>query len=197
MASGFIRIDDSQLRELEGLFSGVMPRQLTRARRTALNRTRRGAKARVSQQVRTKGKKRYNLPAARVKKGLILTRIRNNESFNVIGSRKSISLTTFSGTRDLFRSRRGVSVSILKGQRLRVASAFIRQPRGGAQVFRRAFVHGRSGKQVGRTPIDRLHGPSIAQMMEQNEVENDLADFLSERFNSELTRAINFALRRR
>ena len=194
MASSFIRIDDSQLRDLERLFSGVLPKELARARRTALSRTRRGAQSRVSTLIRERGKTNYNLTAKRIKKGVRVTPIRNNESFNVIGSNQKISLTSFVGTRDLKASCRGVSVAVIKGERKRIATGFIRQPLGGPQVFQRVF---RGGQQVGRHPIRRRTGPSIASMMRRNQAEEDLADFLQERFDSELARAINFALRRR
>lgn len=196
MGRGFIRIDDSQIKELDTLLSGTLPRELTKARRIALSRTRRGAQQRVSTLIRTRGEVKYNIPAGRAKKGIRVTGIRN-DAFLVIGENKPISLTSFSGTRDLFQSRRGVSVAIRKGKRTRISSAFIRQPIGGAQVYRREFFSGNSGRQVGRYPIKRLVGPSIANMMNRNSAEEDLAGFLQERFDSELERAIKFAVRRR
>ena len=193
---GLIRIDDSQIRELERTFSGILPQELTRAKRTALGRTRRGAQQRVSTLIRDRGEVRYNIPARRAKEGVRVTPLRN-DAFFVIGSNKPLSLTSFTGTRDLIASRRGVSVAIRKGQRARIASAFIRQPAGGPQVFRREFESGNSGKQVGRYPIKLLVGPSIANMMDRNSAEADLADFLQERFDSELAGAIRAALLRR
>lgn len=194
MASkGFIRIDDSQIRELESLFSGILPKELTRARRTALSRTRRGAQQRVSTLIRERGNTRYNLPARRAKDGIRLTPIRNS-AFIVIGSNKPISLTSFTGTRELIKSGRGVSIAVIKGERKRIATGFIRQPKGGPQVFQRVF---RGSRQVGRYPIKRLTGPSIADMMARNEAEDDLADFLQERFDNELKGAITAALLRR
>ena len=193
---GFIRIDDSQIRELERTFSGFLPKEMTRARRTALSRTRTSTKQRVSTLIRERGEVRYNIPARRAKDGITLSPIRN-DAFFVFGSNRPLSLTSFSGTRDLVASRRGVSVAIRKGQRVRIASAFIRQPTGGAQVFRREFESGNSGKQVGRYPIKRLVGPSIANMMNRNSAEEDLANFLQERFDSELAGALRAALLRR
>ena len=204
--SGFIRLDDSQLRELEGLFSGVFPNELKRARSMALNRTRRGAGTRVSQYLRTKGKIRYNLPAARVKAGLKITSVKQASYFNVIGNSKPISLTTYSSTRQLKKG--GVSVAVRKGARVKIQTGFIRSGLGGApQVFTRFGRAGsllprkemRRGYHAGktRTQIRALKGPSIAGMMRAADVETDLADFLLERFNTELARAINLALRRR
>ena len=191
---GLIRIDDRKVRELERLFSGVLPAQLKRARKIALSRTRRGAKTRVSQLIRVKGKKNYNIPASRAKKGITLGRIKD-EQFLVSGETKPLSLTTFSRTRDLFRSGAGVSVEVIKGNRTKIATGFIRQPTGGPQVFRREFVGGQSGPQVGRRPIRRLIGPSVAVMMNQNEAEDDLAEDLNDRFERELISALNRALR--
>ena len=199
---GFIRIDDSQVRDLESIFSGILPRELTKAKRTALSRTRRGAQQRVSTLIRDRGEVRYNIPARRAKKGITVTNIRNN-AFFVIGENKPISLTSFTGTRDLIRSRRGVSVAIRKGERTRISSGFIRtinvKARDGSttpvrQAFRREFI---GGKQVGRYSIKRLVGPSIANMMNRNEAEADLAGFLQDRFDSELKGAIRYALQRR
>lgn len=193
---GFIRIDDSQIRELESLFSGILPRELTKAKRTALSRTRRGAKKRVSTLIRDRGEVRYNIPARRAKQLIRVTSLRN-DAFFVIGSNKPLSLTSFTGTRDLIRSGRGVSVAIRKGERARIATGFIRQPKGGPQVFRREFVSGQRGQQVARYPIKRLVGPSIANMMNRNDAESDLADFLQDRFDRELKGAIRYALQRR
>lgn len=193
----FITLDSAGIRELERTVGQHLPKELDRARSIALNRTRRGAGTRVSQWIRTKGPKLYNIPAGRIKQGLTVTRVQNRESFRVIGSRKPISLTSFSGTRDLAASGKGVSVAILKGKRVRIASAFIRQPTGGAQVYRRRFVSGQSGAQFGRYPIRRLIGPSVATMMDQTKVEQDLVGFLFDRYETELDRAIRLALRRR
>lgn len=204
-SKGFIRIDDSQIRELESLFSGILPRELTRARRTALSRTRRGTQQRVSTLIRERGQVKYNIPARRAKDGIKLTPIRN-EAFFVIGSNKPLSLTSFSRTNQLMGGRTrdgrpkgsGVSVMIRAGKRARIYSAWIAQPSiGGQQVFRREFKSGSSGAQVGRYPIKRLVGPSIANMMDRNSAAEDLADFLQDRFDSELKGAIRYALQRR
>lgn len=208
---GFIRIDDSELRELEGLFSGILPKEISRARGIALSRTRRGTASRVSQHLRTKGDIKYNITAGRIKKGLTVTSIRERSSFNVIGEAKPISLTSFIGTRELKRG--GVSVAIRKGKRTKLPTAFIarglRGPRGGGanQVFSR-FSSKNSllpkkrmskGFHKGkvRTQIRALKGPSVAGMMRVGDVEADLAEFLLTRFNTELDRAIRFALSRR
>ena len=193
---GIIRIDDSQIRDLESIFSGILPRELTKAKRTALSRTRRGAQQRVSTLIRDRGEVRYNIPARRAKRGIRVTSLRN-DAFFVIGENKPLSLTSFTGTRDLLRSGRGVSVAIRKGERTRIATGFIRQPIGGPQVFRREFVSGQRGQQVHRYPIKRLVGPSIANMMNRNEAEADLAGFLQDRFDRELKGAIRYALQRR
>lgn len=201
---GFIRIDDSEIRELQRTFSGFLPREVVRAQRVALSRTRRGAKQRVSTLIRTRGEVKYNIPARRAKKGIRVTPIRGG-SFFVIGSNKPISLTSFTRTNQLMRDRTrdgrpkpsGVSVMIRTGQRVRIATAFIRNPSGAPQVFRREFISGQSGRQVGRYPIRRLVGPSIANMMDRNDAEDDLAGFLQERFDRELRGAIQAALQRR
>ena len=210
---GFIRIDDSQIRELSGLLSGILPKELDRARRIALSRTRRGAQQRVSTLIRDRGKTQYNLSAARAKQGIKVTSIRN-DAFFVIGNGNPISLTSFSGTRGTKNS--GVSVMIIKGRRRRLVSAFIARGVGGAergsasgaeQVFSRFSPRGlhmgrrvmKRGTYAGkrREVIRAVKGPSIASMMRRNEAEEDLADFIQERFDSELARAIRFALSKR
>lgn len=196
MANGFIRIDDSQIRELDTLLSGTLPSELAKGRRIALSRTRRGAQQRVSTLIRARGDVKYNIPARRAKAGITVTSIKN-ESFFVIGENKPLSLTSFSGTRDLSQSGRGVSVAVRKRQRTRIATAFIRTTSNAKQVYRREFISGSSGKQVGRYPIQRLVGPSIANMMNRNNAEEDMAGFLQERFDTELERAIKFAVRKR
>ena len=205
---GFIRIDDSQIRDLESIFSGILPRELTKAKRTALSRTRRGAQQRVSTLIRDRGEVRYNIPARRAKRGIRVTSLRN-DAFFVIGENKPLSLTSFQRTNQLQKTitrkrdgasvkvGRGVSVAIRKGERARIATGFIRQPIGGPQVFRREFVSGQRGQQVHRYPIKRLVGPSIANMMNRNEAEADLAGFLQDRFDRELKGAIRHALQQR
>ena len=220
---GFIRIDDSQIRELSGLLSGVLPKELDRARRIALSRTRRGAQQRVSTLIRTRGKTQYNLPARRAKLGIRVTPIRN-DAFFVIGNENPISLTSFSGTLQKFSGKfstgrkrgAGVQVQIIKGQRRRLRSAFIARGVGGKergsasgadQVFSRFSPRGlhmgrrlmKRGTYAGKTRevIRAVKGPSIASMMRRNEAQEDLADFVQERFDSELARAIRFALNKR
>ena len=221
---GFIRIDDSQIRELSGLLSGVLPKELDRARRIALSRTRRGAQQRVSTLIRTRGKTQYNLPARRAKLGIRVTPIRN-DAFFVIGNENPISLTSFSGTLQKFSGKfstgrkrgAGVQVQIIKGQRRRLRSAFIARgvagegvlgsEKGAPQVFSRFSPRGlhmgrrlmKRGTYAGKTRevIRAVKGPSIASMMRRNEAQEDLADFTQERFDSELSRAIRFALQRR
>ena len=199
-SKGFIKIDDSQVRELEGLLSGVLPRELKRAKRTALNRTRRGTQQRLGTLIRERGEVKYNIPARRAKQGVTLTPIRNS-AFFVFGSNRPLSLTSFTGTRQLKRA--GLSIAIRKGERVRISSGFIRivhvKAKDGSttpvkQAFRREFI---GGKQVGRYSIKRLVGPSIANMMNRNNAEADLADFLQDRFDRELAGAIRAALLRR
>ena len=186
-SKGFIRIDDSQVRELEGLFSGILPRELNKAKGIALSRTRRGTQQRISTLIRERGEVKYNIPARRAKQGVTLTPIRNS-AFFVFGSNKPLSLTSFTGTRQLKRA--GLSIAIRKGERVRIATGFIQKK----QAFRREFI---GGKQVGRYSIKRLVGPSIANMMNRNSAESDLADFLQDRFDRELAGAIRSALLRR
>lgn len=193
--NGLIRLDTADLRDMEGALGKALPKQIERAARIALSRTRRGTKNAISTLVRNRGRKPYNIKAARLKRGISITPIRDRSYFIVRGSSKPISLTSFAGTRSLERSGKGVSVEVLKGKRTRIATGFIRQPTGGKQVFRRAFKSGQSGPQVGRYPIKRLTGPSIATMMEQNAAEQDLGQSLSARFETELARAIRYALR--
>ena len=201
---GFIRIDDSQIRDLESIFSGILPRELTKAKRTALSRTRRGAQQRVSTLIQKRGEVRYNILARRAKRGIRVTSLRN-DAFFVIGENKPLSLTSFSRTNQLMGGRTrdgrpkgsGVGVTIRTGERTRIYSAWVAQPIGGPQVFRREFKSGNRGAQVSRYPIKRLVGPSIANMMNRNEAEADLAGFLQDRFDRELKGAIRYALQRR
>ena len=200
--NGFIRIDDSQIRELDGLLSGTLPQELDKARRIALARTRRGVPLRMSSLLTDRGEVKYNVGPMRVRQGIKVTRIANS-AFFVLGSNKPLSLTTFKGTRQLKgrkiprshgrRKGGGVSVAIRKGERLRISSGFILNVNS-RQAFRREFI---SGRQAKRYPIKRLVGPSIANMMNRNNAEEDLVVFLQERFDSELERAINYAIKRR
>ena len=194
-----IRIDDRELRSAVRSFAFYTPRELRRAKRVALSRTRRGVKQRISTLVRERGERKYNVPARRVSRAVSMSPI-FNDSFTVYGSNKPIPLISYSGRQGAPRDRRksggGVSVVIRDGRRVAIRSAFIAaSTRNGArQVFRRTFTGG--GGQVGRKPIDRLVGPAVATMMRVNNAQEDLADFLQERFDTELQRALVFALRR-
>jgi hypothetical protein len=205
--NGFIRIDDSQIRELDGLLSGTLPRELDKARRIALARTRRGVAMRMSTLITDRGEVKYNVGAMRVRRGIKITSIRNS-AFFVIGSNKPLSLTSFLNTsqrkgrkppKGSSRRRRigaGLFFSVRKGEKLRISSGFILNVNS-RQAFRREFMSGQRGRQVHQYPIKRLVGPSIANMMNRNNAEEDLVKFLQERFDSELESAINYAIKRR
>jgi len=204
--SEFIRIDDSQIKKLGQLFSGVFPKELERAKRNAMIGVRKGAKQRTSQWIRTKGKVKYNLPAARANRGIWVTNYVRG-SFFVIGSKKPISLTSFSGTKKLQNGKPSVKVSSKTG-RVHFTKSFIAPALGGAeQVFTRYSRNGgtlgerimRKGRYAGkkRGVIRALKGPSIADMMLTNDVEEELAKFLQERYDRELANSVKNILNRR
>lgn len=196
--NGLIRLDDSEIRELERLFSGVMPKELRRATYRALTRTRQGSKKQISDLVTKDGAEKYNVKIGRVKRGVFMTRIRN-DAFTIFGQNRPISLSTFKGTRQLLKTGRngkkrgaGVQTQVIQGDRKRIHSAFIAR-KGSDQVFRRVFE---GGKQVKRNPIERLVGPSVADMMEKNDAEKRIADYALPRFDGELKTALNYVLAR-
>lgn len=205
-SNGFIRLDDSQIRELESLFSGILPRELTRAQRTALSRTRRGAKQRVSTLIHKRGEQRYNLPARRIKEDIVVTTLKK-QSFFVLGKKKPVSLIDYSKTNRIDGG--GVSAAVIKGERFKMWTAFIRPGVGsgkqlvfsrfssdGQHMGRRTMKRGRyKGKR--REVIRAVTGPSVADMMNRNNAEADLADFLQDRFDGELKGAITYALLKR
>jgi len=191
--AGDISVDSREVRELERIFGTTAPKQLKRAMRTSLRRTRTGANKEASKAVREK----YNIQAGRLKKDVVLSRPNfTNFSFRIIGKRKPIGLNSFRGQSGPPRQvKAGVSVAVEKGSRELIKKAFIaRGLNGNPQVFTRYVRKGQPPS--GRLPIRALKGPSASDMFAGVEIEEPLGEFAQERFLDELQRNLRFFLGR-
>lgn len=200
-----VKLDSSEVKELEKVFGITAPRELKRSMRRALSRTRRGAKTETSQRVRDD----YNIQARRLKRDVVLTRANYSSfSFRVIGRNRTIGLMSFRGKGGPPNpTKAGVSVAVKIGQRKLIGNAFIRTGlNGNKQVFTRYSSSGKllpkhrptRGANAGKTKtkLRAIKGPSAADMMLGAEVEKPLGDNAQDQFLTELQRNLKFLLGR-
>lgn len=200
-----VKLDSSEVKELEKVFGITAPKELKKSMRRALSRTRSGAKTETSKRVRED----YNIQARRLKRDVVLTRANYSTfSFRVIGRNKTIGLMSFRGKGGPPNpTNAGVTAAVKIGKRQLIRHAFIRTGmNGNRQVFTRYSRTGRllpkkemrRGRNAGqkKTQLRALKGPSAADMMAGVEVEKPLGDNAQERFLTELQRNLTFLLGR-
>lgn len=103
----------------------------------------------------------YALSARRVREGIsVRTAL---EGIELVGVARGVGLRNF-GTR---KSAEGLSYTALRGKRGFRRQGFENRYRGTPIAFERTPISG--GKRVPRTPIRRLYGPSLAQMLRKGD----------------------------
>lgn len=200
-----VKLDSSEVRELEKVFGVTAPKRLRRSMRRALSRTRSGARTETSKRVREE----YNIQARRLKRDVVLTRANYSSfSFRVIGRNRTIGLMSFRGKGGPpSPTKAGVTAAVKTGQRSLIRHAFIRTGlNGNKQVFTRYSSSGgllpkhkvTRGSNAGKTKtkLRAIKGPSAADMMVGSEVEKTLGDTAQDRFLTELQRNLTFLLGR-
>jgi hypothetical protein len=141
---------------------------------------------RLPVQARRDIQEEYSLTATRINQGLTVKR--SDGVVELRGSGRGIGLVSFGATYP-GPSAPGVSVSVTKsGGRRTVNRAFIPKGKNPNQVFKRKELA--SGLLVGRSPIVRLFGPSIAQMLKKPERVERLTEFAVEGIQKEAARLL-------
>ncbi|MCP3923336.1 MAG: hypothetical protein GY714_12200 [Desulfobacterales bacterium] len=163
-----LNIDTDGLKNAR-LFFEVIGDKANGALARSVNRTIQGVKTDSVRSVR----ENYNVKAASVRKGFSFkkaNRRSSNASALVRGSR--ISLREFGVRPNSLRSRPKVGLSVRVGrQRKTIRSSFFSK---GKHIYRRV--------EKSRLPVEKLLGPSIPQMMNNEEVVNNVEKSAVERF---------------
>lgn len=167
-----------------------------KAFKLALNASRRIAKKDSA----TQSAKVYNVAEKRIEQDLTAKAIQGYE-FSIIGRKRKRgpSLVSYGAT----KSARGLAVTVIKGRGQKVVrAAFIANGAGGTN--RLAFIRAgkkrvmKSGRYEGRIrqPIKALYGPSVADMLTNNEVYNPIHARFIGIVSDELTKRIFRAIKR-
>lgn len=171
-----IELDDTEARKtLTRQARELSDKAIRRAETRGLNRALRGARTELSREVR----KEYRLKSRTISDAVGLERASASDRIptaTLTVTQKPIPLVQYGSPRQV---RKGVSVTIRKGQRQTVQSAFIVDSRG-AQAYLR------EGKS--RLPIRRLYGPSVRQLAPEA-IERS-APRVNQRVSTEIERAV-------
>ena len=126
----------------------------------------------------------YNVPQKRVDEGLNVQQ--TTDSVRIIGKRKPVTLRAYGAKQT---KKQGIFVTVFRERgRKRIAGGFSPLKFGGVP-----FV--RSGAK--RLPIEALYGPSVADMLKNDNVFTPLQERLVVRARAELERRITRELARR
>lgn len=182
-----------QLAELQRQLAGVS-KDTRRAMGRALSSTQR---ATVTETGRALAES-YTAGSRRIKANTRASKVNTTDlSFTITGLRKPIQLQEY---RHRMSKRDGVSAQVKKGDGFkRIPTAFKSSAGnfggGGskARIFQRQRLLG--GGQVGRLPIAVLHGPSVADMLSNDQVVNRIGGFALNKLTAEITRQIEVAFR--
>ncbi len=167
-----------------------------KAFKLALNASRRIAKKDSA----TQSAKVYNVAERRIEQDLTAKAIQGYE-FSIIGRKRKRgpSLVSYGAT----KSARGLAVTVIKGRGQKVVrAAFIANGAGGTNRLafirtgiRRVMKSGRYKGQI-RQPIKALYGPSVADMLTNNEVYNPIHARFIGVVSEDLTKRISKAIKR-
>lgn len=147
----------------------------------ALNRAGKSALAQTVIFIR----KKYNIKASELKDQVKIVRAtKGRKIFRLEVSHKALALVKFGAAR---QTKKGVNVTVVKGARQSIPSAFITDVGKG----RHKGVFKRTGKS--RLPIKELYGPSAMQLMSSKEAQAEIERVFSEKFEKELASAIKYA----
>lgn len=156
-------------------------KQVDRAEIVALNRAGRSALAQTVMFIR----KAYNIKASELKDQIKISPAKKGaKRFRLTVSHKGLALVKFGSAR---QTKSGVNVTVKKGGRQSIKSAFITEVGKG----RHKGVFKREGKP--RLPIKELFGPSAMQLMSSDQAAEYINKIFQEKFEIELIRAMKYA----
>ncbi|MEI2466652.1 phage tail protein [Niallia taxi] len=171
----------TQVQSRLGALSNKAPNALT----NALNRTLTNVASNVSKEIR----KEYNIKASDVKQTITKTKASRSRMTAIVTSKGTpIPLDRFKISPKTVQPKRKkpIKVGVKKGGLKEVLGAFV-SDLNGIKVFQR------EGKK--RLPVKRLYGPSIPQMLGNQEVVNKInqegAMMFNTRINHEITRILD------
>ncbi|ALN88541.1 hypothetical protein LC55x_5295 [Lysobacter capsici] len=130
----------------------------------------------------------YALSAQRIRAGVSVRTTR--EGVELVGVARGVGLRNF-GTR---KTEDGLSYSALRGKRGFRRKGFESRYRGTPIAFERTPISG--DKRVPRTPIRRLYGPSLAQMLRKDDRPERMAQAGLDVITAEIDRLLLRSLRR-
>ncbi|MGO1069726.1 hypothetical protein [Lysobacter sp. CA199] len=134
-----------------------LPTKVALAQRRALGTLRRRWPVIARRDIQTE----YALSARRIRAGLSVRTTR--EGIELVGVARGVGLANF-GARQI---KQGLSYSALRGRRGVRRSGFRTRYRGTPIAYVRTPISG--DKRVPRTPVLRLYGPSLAQMLRKGD----------------------------
>lgn len=165
---------------LRGISTATVQKSEQRAKATLLRRLPVAARRDIQQQ--------YTVRAGKVTEGLSVKQAGGNVV--LMGRGRAIGLQEFKHT----ASRgRGVTSQLQKRFSPVAIGAAFRGPNGG--LFQRVEDSGSASGHVGRLPIRKLYGPSVAYMLRNTERRARLGDMAAEILSVEINRLVASALR--
>ena len=167
-------------REIKAAFN-EQRKQIEKAEIIALNRAGKSALAQTVIHIR----KTYNIKSSDLKNEIKVSRAtKGAKRFRLTVTHKGLALVKFGSAR---QTKKGVNVTVKKGGRQSIKSAFITEVGKG----RHRGVFKREGKA--RLPIKELFGPSAMQLMSSDEAQKHIEKIFQEKFEVELIRAMQYA----
>lgn len=179
------------LKEVEAGYR-LMARTLRIGEARAVARAGTSAKTQMTRQITG----RLNLRAGTVRDELKVKREPSTAhlDYTLTAKTRGVPLREFVGTR---QTRKGVSVAVVKGARATLGAAFGISKYGGHFFGRVGIGSSKYGSpHVGRGPIVKLFGPSVATQFAREDVQQRGEQTWNERIPIELEREQTFALKK-
>ena len=132
----------------------------------------------------------YALPAQRIRAGISVLTTR--EGVELVGAARGVGLRNFASKRSA--DDRGLDYTAVRGRRSFKRSGFHRRHGGADIAFERTPIAG--PKRVPRTPIRRLYGPSLAQMLRKGDRPERMGQAGLDVITAEIDRLLLRSLRR-
>ncbi|MBT2748578.1 MULTISPECIES: hypothetical protein [unclassified Lysobacter] len=162
------------------------PQAISLALRRALGTLRRRWPVIARRDIQTE----YALSAQRIRAGISVRTTR--EGVELVGVARGVGLRNFASKRSA--DDRGLNFTALRGKRSFRRSGFHRRHAGTDVAFVRTPISG--DERVPRTPIVRLYGPSLAQMLRKGDRPNRMAQAGLDVITADIDRLLLRSLRR-
>jgi len=155
----------------------------------ALNRAATTVRAEASREIR----KEYNIKASEIRKEMSIQRATPSRLVSAVKAKgRRLTLLRFNAK----QNRTGVAVTIKKGRRQTIKSAFVARGKGGNPVVfaRGQYVNGRFVPGKSRYPITALNTVSIPVMFSQKVIVRALERVAGDAFRKNYLSELRFAL---